>query len=189
MTITIKKERSGREIKNMVNLISGINLDVCLQCKRCGNGCPVAPHAQCSPHEIVKRLQLGAGYELLDSDIIWACVSCGTCFARCPMKIDMSSVMDALRMLAEEKGAARPAGNIPLMNSILLRTVKMFGRTYDLGAMIIYKIGTASYLRDAAKFPMILRKGKIALLPPRGADRKKVKRIFKILNDGRGKRT
>ena len=85
------------------------------------------------------------GDELLDSDIIWMCVSCETCSARCPMGIDVAAVMDALRALAEAKGAAKPEGNVPLFNRLLLKTVKIFGRTYDLAAMALYKTGTATY--------------------------------------------
>jgi hypothetical protein len=41
-----------------------------------------------------------------------------------------------------------------------------------------HKIGTKTYMKDAEKFPVMLKKRKIALLPPRGADRKTAKRIF-----------
>jgi len=97
------------------------------------------------------------------------------------MRINMAEVMDALKVLAREKDAVKPAGNMPLMNRILLGTIKTFGRTYDLGAMALYKAGTGTYLRDTGKLPVIINKGKMALFPPRGADRKKVKQIFKNL--------
>jgi hypothetical protein len=89
-------------------------------------------------------------------------------------------------MLAVERGAATPEGNMPLMNRMLLRTIKSFGRTYDLGAMILYKVGTATYLKDTEKVPMLLKKRKIALLPPRGADKKKVKRILQKFDADKG---
>jgi heterodisulfide reductase subunit C2 len=178
MTITIKKEDKGHRLIEQVQVISGVNIHACLQCKKCTNGCPVAAYTASSPSEIIKRLQLGAGKELLDEELIWTCASCGTCFSRCPMEINMADVMDALRVLAEANGAVRPSGNMPLMNKILLGTIKAFGRTYDLGAMALYKAGTSTYGKDLDKVPAILKKGKIALLPPKGADKKTVKRIF-----------
>lgn len=187
MPIRIKKEAINRGIIDRVKEISGIDINACLQCKKCTNGCPVAEYTSSSPAEIIKKLQLGAGEELLDSEIVWTCVSCATCFSRCPMEIDMARVMDALRVMAEETGAAKPAGNMPLMNKILLGTIKTFGRTYDLGAMALYKAGTASYMRDIDKVPMILKKGKIALLPSQGADKKTVKKIFNHLEKARKK--
>jgi heterodisulfide reductase subunit C len=177
MAMKIKKATADRRIAEEVKALSGIDIDGCLQCKKCTNGCPVAG-SDSSPSKIIRELQLGAGEEILSRELVWTCASCGTCYSRCPMEINMAEVMDALRVLAEAKGAARPAGNAPLMNRILLGTVKTFGRTYDLGAMALYKAATASYGRDLDKVGPILTKGKIALLPPRGADRKAVKRIF-----------
>jgi heterodisulfide reductase subunit C len=94
------------------------------------------------------------------------------------MKIDMAAVMDALRILAERKNASVQKGNVPLFNKAFLKTVKMFGRTYDLGMIAAYKMGTSSYFQDAEKFPMMLKKSKIALLPSFEADKKYIKRIF-----------
>jgi heterodisulfide reductase subunit C2 len=187
MSVRIKKGTSGSGIMSAVEEISGVAVDSCLQCRRCTNGCPVSAYSASSPSEMIKRLQLGAGDELLDIEMIWSCVSCETCFARCPMKINMADVIDAMKMLAGEREAKKPAGNAPLMNRILLGTMKTFGRTYDLAAMMLYKAGTGTYLRDTGKFPMILKKGKIALLPPKGADKKQVKRIFKYLMKARNK--
>ena len=189
MPIKIKRAAAGRGIIDQVKAISGIAINACLQCKKCTNGCPVAAFSSSSPSEIIKRLQLGAGEELLNSEIIWTCASCATCFSRCPMEINMAEVMDALRVLAEARGAAKPEGNAPLMNKLLLGTIKRFGRTYDLGAMALYKAGTASYGKDLDKLPAILKKGKIALLPHQGADRKTVKRIFDNLEKTRKKST
>lgn len=179
MTIRITKEHAGAGILDLVEEISGVDVAVCLQCRRCTNGCPLSAHADSSPSEILKKLQMGAGKEILDNEMIWLCASCETCYARCPMGINSAAVMDALRRLAVDREADKPAGNMPLMNKILLATIRVFGRTYDLGAMMLYKVGTATYFKDTEKVPMILRKRKIALFPSPGADRKRVKHIFK----------
>jgi len=189
MPIKIKRAAAGRGIIDQVKAVSGIDINACLQCRKCTNGCPVSGFTTPSPSEIIKKLQLGAGEELLDSEIIWVCASCATCFSRCPMEINMAEVMDALRVMAEARGTAKPQGNMPLMNKLLLGTIKRFGRTYDLGAMALYKASTASYGKDLDKVPTILKKGKIALLPPHGADRKTVKRIFNNLEKTRKKPT
>jgi heterodisulfide reductase subunit C2 len=124
-------------------------------------------------------LHLGQGDELLNSDILWMCVSCETCSTRCPMGIDVAAVMDALRKLAVQRGAAKPEGNVPLFNRAFLKTVQVFGRTYDMAMITAYKLGSGKLMADTEKFPTMLKKKKIALLPPRGADRKAVRRIFK----------
>jgi heterodisulfide reductase subunit C len=135
--------------------------------------------AKCPPSELMRWLHLGAGEELLNSDILWMCVSCETCSARCPMGIDVAGVMDALRKLAHQRGAAQPQGNVSLFNRAFLRTVEVFGRTYDIAMIAAYKLGSGKLKADIEKFPTMLKKRKIALLPPRGADRKTIRRIFR----------
>jgi heterodisulfide reductase subunit C2 len=177
--IVIKKEKGTDNLMSAVQEISGIDIRSCLQCKKCSNGCPVTGMTKVRPAEIIRSLQLNAGNKIFESDLIWMCASCETCFLRCPMKINMAEVMDALRILAIRKKAHTQKGNVALFNKSFLRTVKMFGRTYDLGMIAAYKIGTSSYFQDTEKFPMMLRKGKIALLPSFKADKKYTRRIFK----------
>jgi len=178
MTITISKKKTSAGLLRAVEERAGVDLSICLQCKKCDSGCPVAGLTGSPPSEILRRLHLGAGDELLESDLVWMCVSCETCFARCPMAIDVPSAIDVLRELAVERKAATPEGDMPLFNRAFLKTVQIFGRTYDLAMIGAHKIGTKSYTKDAEKFPTMLKKKKIALLPPRGADRKTAKRIF-----------
>jgi heterodisulfide reductase subunit C len=181
--ITITKTKTGRGLKDAVEKLAGVDLGVCLQCKKCSSGCAVAKLTTTRPSEMVRRLQLNAGDELLESDLIWTCASCETCSARCPMGIDVAGVMDALRRLALAKGASKQEGNVPLFNRAFLKTVEVFGRTYELGMIAAYKLGTGKLMNDTEKFPAMLKKGKIALLPTRGGDRKAVGRVFKKLRE------
>jgi len=177
--ITIKKTRAGDTLKDTVEKISGVDMSVCMRCKKCSSGCPVAELANSRPSEIMRRLHLGAGNELLESDILWTCVSCETCSARCPMGIDVAAVMDSLRKLALVRGASKQKGNVPLFNKVFLKTVKMFGRTYEIAMIAAYKLGTGKLMNDTEKFPTMLKKGKISLVPSLSGDRKTVRRIFK----------
>ena len=179
MPIVISKEKADISILQSVKDISGVDIAGCLQCKKCTNGCPVSALVKAPPSEIIRRLQLNADDSILNSDLIWMCASCETCFSRCPMQIDMAAVMDALRIISVKKNAAKRKGNVPLFNRWFLKTVGMFGRTYDLGMIAAYKIGTASYFQDTDKFPMMLQKKKIALFPSFKADKKYIRRIFK----------
>jgi heterodisulfide reductase subunit C2 len=177
--ITVKKAQSGRSLKRVVEETSGVDLSVCFQCKKCSSGCPVAKLTQTQPAEIMRRLHLEAGDELLASDLVWTCASCETCSARCPMGIDVAAVMDTLRHLALARGAAKPEGSVPLFNKAFLKTVELFGRTYEIGMIAAYKLGSGKLMQDTEKFPALLKKGKIALLPSLKGDRKTVGRIFK----------
>ncbi len=189
MTIRIKKGRTGQTLRGTVIRMSGVDLNLCFQCRKCSCGCTVSSHSQSPPSEIIRRLQLGAGDELLGNSLLFTCVSCSICYARCPMGIDVVAVMDALRALAIERKAAIPKGNVPLFNSAFLKTVRTFGRTYDLGLLALYKIGTSSYFQDADKIPLLLGKKKIALLPSFSRNRKTIRRIFEIARQHKGKQS
>jgi heterodisulfide reductase subunit C len=186
MTIRITKRKASGNLLKAVQEKTDVNVSACYQCKKCSIGCPVADQTESPPSEIIRRLQLGAGDELLQTDLIWTCLSCETCYARCPHQINFPAVIDALKSIALEKGAARPKGNAPLFNRLFLNTVKSYGRAYDLQAIALYKLGTGNLKQDMDKFPAMLKKGKMAILPPFGADKKKVKGIFKKAEQNKG---
>jgi heterodisulfide reductase subunit C len=186
MTIAIKKKIAGTTLRSRAQELSGVDLSLCYQCKKCSSGCPVSGLTQAPPSEIIRRLQLGVGDELLENDMVWLCLSCETCYQRCPMQINTGAVIDALRTIALEKGTTTPKGNLPLFNRAFLTMVRMFGRSYDLPALVFYKLGSGSLVKDIEKVPAMLKKGKIAIAPPAGADAKRVKNIFRNVRKNKG---
>jgi heterodisulfide reductase subunit C len=158
MAIVISKEQKSEKLITTVEKISGVSIMECLQCKKCSNGCPVAGITTIGPSGIIKGLQLNASDELMERDLVWMCVSCETCFTRCPMKIDMASVMDALRIISVSRKKSVQKVNVHQFNTSFLKMVRLFGRTYDLGMLASYKFGTSSYIQDTDKFPMMLMK-------------------------------
>ena len=186
MTIKIKKQQE-KGLRPAVEEMSGVDLSLCYQCKKCSGGCPVNKFTKSPPSEVIRRLHLGAGDELLESELVWMCLSCETCYGRCPMEINIPAVIDALRILAVARGSRSPKGNIPLFNRRFLEGVKTFGRSYDLAMIMQYKLGTGSLMQDTEKFPTMLAKGKMAMLPPSGADKKTVKRVFERSKGSKGK--
>jgi len=186
MTTRIIKQRTSGGLLRAVEEKAEVGLSACYQCRKCSIGCPVAGEIESPPAEIIRRLQLGAGDELLQTGLVWACLSCETCYARCPNQINFAAVIDALKSIAVEKGLAKPEGDAPLFNRSFLNTVKSYGRAYDLKAIAMYKLGTGSLGQDMDKFPAMLKKGKMAILPPSGADKGTVKRIFEKAAKNRG---
>lgn len=179
MAVVIGRKKNEHSLISEVEKISGVKIGECLQCKKCSNGCPVASITHMGPAEIIRRLQFSDGIDSFDSDLIWVCVSCETCYERCPMKIDMSAVNDALRVIATRDRSKVQNERVHQFNKSFLSTVRLFGRSYDIGMIAKYKMGTSTYLQDTDKFPMMLRKGKIALLPSFKGNKKYIKRIFK----------
>ena len=179
MGIRIKREVKTSAILNSVQELSGVNLSLCYYCKKCTSGCPVAVYTGITPSEIVRRLQLGVGDELFDSEIIWLCASCEACTTRCPMDIDIAGVMDTLRMMAVERKVAIPDARGATFNRSFLGSVRRYGRVFELGMLAVYKLCSGELFSDVGKFPQMLAKGKISLLPKRSGEAKRIRQVFR----------
>jgi heterodisulfide reductase subunit C len=166
---------------------AGAATAACYQCRKCTNGCPVAERADVPPHQIARLVQLGQLDTLLTSKAIWECLSCQTCATRCPQKISVAALSDALRRMSRAQKKNDTATTVPVFNDIFLGTVKRFGRMYEMGLMGAFKLRTRRFMDDVAKFPMMLLKGKLALLPHvvRGADGRR--RLFRFTREAGGK--
>ena len=128
------------------------------------------------PHQLNRMVLFGLEDELLRSRAIWTCVSCHTCVSRCPMKVDTPALVDRLREMSKE--APKDVERVRIFNDTLLRSVRRFGRVYDFALMAEYKLRARDFFSDLGKLPTMLRKRKIALLPPFIRGRRSVARIF-----------
>ena len=158
----------------------------CLQCRKCTNGCPVAARADFPPHQIARMVQLGQVEELLSSRVIWECTSCQTCATRCPRKVDIATLNDALRRLSRQMGKVEGETTVPVFNDIFLRTICRHGRMYEMGLMGSFKLRTLRLLADLGKFPMMLWKGKLALVPPMVRGYWERRRLFRFTRGAGG---
>jgi Fe-S oxidoreductase len=68
-----------------------------------------------APNEIMRMVQLGLEEEIANSKTIWFCASCLTCTVRCPKGVDISRVMEALRLITLRKNVdfVAPSGIPP----------------------------------------------------------------------------
>lgn len=165
----------------------GTQINACFQCQKCASGCPVGFASDLLPSQIIQMLRLGYEQDVLSSRAIWLCVTCSTCTARCPMGIDLAHVMDVLRRRAVEEGTAPSDTPEAIFNEAFLKSVRRHGRVYEMGMMTGLKMRTRQWMRDVDKFPKMLAKGKIALLPNRSGDRKAVREVFQKAK-GKGKK-
>jgi heterodisulfide reductase subunit C2 len=177
-TATRTIEAQGVEFAQTVMTASGAKPLSCLQCGKCSSGCPVSALVDIRPHELVRLVQLGASDEVLTSCMLWECTSCETCVTRCPQAVDIPAVIDALRRMSRATAKVTKGSTVPVFNDIFLRTVRRYGRMHEMSLMASYKLRTGDLFTDAGKLPMMLRKGKLPLLPKlvRGAAERK--RLF-----------
>ena len=86
-----------------VKELSGEDVTLCIQCGLCSSGCPVVYQMDLTPRKMVRLIQLGRE-EVLNSKTMWLCLSCFTCAVRCPRKIDLAKIGEALRQIRLRKG-------------------------------------------------------------------------------------
>ena len=83
----------------------GDNIKLCFACGTCTAGCPVsAIDPEYNPRKIIREVLLGMRKEVLSSPVIWRCVQCYSCSAKCPQNVKFRDVMKALREMAIAEG-------------------------------------------------------------------------------------
>lgn len=155
----------------------------CYQCGKCSAGCPVAEDMDFPPSMVLRMLQteIPANDEkILKSHSIWLCVTCEMCLSRCPMEIDIPSMMDYLRQKSRSEGKENPkAKNIIAFHKSFLSSIKHTGRLYELGLILDYKRQSLNMTQDMALGPKMLSRGKLHIFPEKIKDMAHMAKIFK----------
>jgi heterodisulfide reductase subunit B len=167
---------------------TGQNIFLCYQCQKCSSGCPVVEHFDLAPNQVMRAIQLGQKEMVLHSKTIWLCAMCETCATRCPHDINITKIMDALKIMSKNEGIEPKVPSVPLFYQAAMRGIKWFGRMYEAGLMgEIYLrqmlAGQLNY-RQVWKndMPMALkmfRNGKLKVFPTLGKPRIKGKEAQK----------
>lgn len=178
-TMATTTEWDGVTFLRQVEKRSGAQVSACFQCHKCSSGCPLAPDMDLLSSQVMRMVHLGLEEELLESESIWLCASCEACSTRCPMDIDISAVMDALRMMAVERKASLANARTETFNRSFLASVRRHARVFELGMMTAYKLRARDLFSDVDKVPTLLMKRKLSLLPHFSSGAKAVRRVFK----------
>ena len=93
--------------------------DYCFQCAKCTSGCESHKLLELEPHKIVALLKRGLIDEMVNSDVIWTCMSCYKCRERCPQKVAPVEILFALKNMAVARGKQIPGNYTALLQSVL----------------------------------------------------------------------
>lgn len=125
-------------LKKEIEKLSGQKLEACYLCGKCSAGCPVAPHMDIGPHVVMRLAQLGHR-SLLKTNMIWSCLSCGTCYTRCPNEVDPGRVCSAAARVAKREGLVVNKAASALREKFV-ESIKNKGRIHELGLSVQMKL-------------------------------------------------
>lgn len=165
----------------------GVKAQKCYQCGKCSAGCPVASEMEYPPSMVMRMLQTenpANDEKVLRSNTIWLCLTCEMCLSRCPMEIDIPSMMDNLRQQSLKQGKQSPqAKNVIAFHKSFLRSIRYTGRLYELGLIVDYKRQSLNMTQDVTLAPKMISKGKLHFIPERIKGLSQISSIFKKVSE------
>ncbi len=104
----VAKKMSEKAIEK-IEEVDGKNFRSCLMCGKCAASCSpkIREQMDLAPWRLINLLMIGtkeAMEQVLNSKTLWLCISCSACVSRCPMKINMPKIMEALRTIILREG-------------------------------------------------------------------------------------
>ena len=136
--MTKKKSLSEEKPIDMKNLDTNFKFEVakepggehikrCFACGTCTTICPVfSVNDQYNPRKIIRMTLLGLKEEVLNSDFIWFCSGCYSCYELCPRDVKITHLMNAIRNIAVREG------HVPKPMEAGVGLLEKFGRLLEV---------------------------------------------------------
>lgn len=118
-SMAMPQEEVRNEINERLIKLQDVASFFCFQCAKCTSGCEAYKLLELEPHRVVGLLQRGLIDELINSDIIWTCLSCLKCKERCPNKVSPVDILFALKNMAVASDREVPGKYTEILQSVL----------------------------------------------------------------------
>ena len=158
--------------------LTGENVMLCYQCKKCTLGCPSAYAMKMKPHELMRAIQLGLEEEIYWSGTLWICLSCETCNTRCPQDINILRLIDGFREMSKNVNYYNPQPSVPTLHRIFMALVERFGKIYELGLALAINLAMLTPFKDIDMAYPMLSRGKLKLFPHRSRGAKELQQVM-----------
>jgi heterodisulfide reductase subunit C len=159
----------------------------CIQCGTCSGACPTVAFMDSSPREIMAFIRAGYRDRVLNSNTIWTCASCYSCYVRCPKEIKITDFMYKLKQIAMREGRRNPeAKRARVLAKEFAANVKSLGRNNEMWLLLKYFLSTGifSALKYTGMGLSLLRTGRLELFPKKSKSTSDVKKIIARSREG-----
>lgn len=159
----------------------GEDAAACIQCGTCSGACPTVPFMDSSPREIMAFVRAGYRDRVLNSSTIWMCVSCYSCYVRCPKEIKITDFMYKLKQIAMREGYKNPdAKRARILSKEFADNVKSLGRNNEMWLLLKYFLATGifSALKYTGMGLSLLTTGRLELFPRKSKSVSEVRKII-----------
>ena len=129
-----------------------------------------------TPRETVALFRAGMLEEILESRTIWICASCYSCRVRCPMGIEVTDLLYALKRIATHKKIYPSRFPVHALSKVFTSSLYRFGRNYELelGLRYFLKTNPLKLLSNIGFGFSMIKKGRMAIFP------KKIKKLKEV---------
>jgi heterodisulfide reductase subunit C len=158
------------------SLPDGQKLKECLQCGTCTGSCPVAYAMDVTPRAVVAMFRAGMIEDILRSRTIWLCASCYACTVRCPVGIQVTDTLYALKRLAIDRKIYPEKFPVHALSQAFINNIYKYGRNFELGlgARYFLKTDPKKLLESAGLGISMMSKGRMSMRPHR------IKRVHEV---------
>jgi len=174
----LSRETMTLDFVHKVANLSASSVRRCFQCGKCSAGCPMRSFMEHPPNRIVRLLQLGQYERVLAGRSIWYCASCETCSTRCPNKVDLAAIMDALRKCAWDAQGPSKESRVQLANRLFIENIRTYGRQYEMRLAAVFNVKSGQLLKDLMLGPKLITRGKLKMFHRKNDNVAEIDQIF-----------
>jgi len=112
-------------------------LKKCYQCARCSGVCQISKVQKFTPSRIIQMILEGFEDEIIESGVLWECLTCNSCLQKCPKDINFADIARILRYKMRNKGihnldrAIAHKGIYPTMSELMSQNNININRPLD----------------------------------------------------------
>jgi len=183
MKVTDVKSLKEEFLEGVYSIPDGEKINECIQCGTCSASCPTSSAMDYSPREIIAALRAGMLDRVLNSNTVWLCTSCYSCYVRCPAGIPFTDVMYELKRLGTKYGLIPPDETLPALSKAFVSSVAKYGRNFETGMMRDYVMST-NPMGGLGMLPLgikMWRAGRLKLSPDRIEGVEDLRKMVEVL--------